>query len=260
MTDITQGSSVNQTFILVSSTDHISPLLGATPIVLLSQNGGAFAPATGSVSEIGDGWYVITLSTTDTSVIGILSFHVTATGGDNTDFFVQVVPAPTIVTPLFPVIPEDQAALYAGFVAFVQNVVGINSTILPTTSPTYSYAFLVAISIVNQTFSCAFPQIYDLMVYNLGASNILNYGQDLPGAAVYQNGMPYFAFMRQQFGINAFVSGVLQSQADASTSSAVAVPEALKNLTLADLQYLKDPYGRQYLAFAQRYGTMWGMN
>ena len=45
------------------------------------------------------------------------------------------------------------------------------------------------------------------------------------------------------------------------TGRVVIVQEAAKNFTLANLQALKDPYGRQYLALAQSYGPeTWGMS
>jgi hypothetical protein len=36
-------------------------------------------------------------------------------------------------------------------------------------------------------------------------------------------------------------------------------PEAMKTFTLANLQNLKTPWGREYLAIAQRAGTTWGL-
>ena len=34
----------------------------------------------------------------------------------------------------------------------------------------------------------------------------------------------------------------------------------MKDFTLANLQNLKTPYGRQYLAWAQAYGPLWGLS
>ena len=74
-------------------------------------------------------------------------------------------------------------------------------------------------------------------------------------------GLPFFAFTRKQWNLNGFVSGVISGSADETTSQQLVVQEAAKNFTLANLQQLKDPYGRQYLAFAQSYGPeTWGMN
>ncbi len=124
-------------------------------------------------------------------------------------------------------------------------------------------ALSVALSIVNPALGCAgytpgvagtVPvSIYTLAVYNLGGSNVLNYAPD-------QTGETFFADARKAFNINAFVSGVIQSTNDESTGGSFVVQEAAKNFTLANLQQLKDPYGRAYLAFAQSYGEIVGYN
>jgi hypothetical protein len=166
---------------------------------------------------------------------------------------------------------------FAGFLAFVRNVMGIDTTILPDSSPVLPMAYAVAKAIVNPALMaiCVPPvpdatpptlgtTIYALAVYNLGGSNLINYAQDEPDAAIIpgsgEPGLPFFAFTRQKWNVNGFVSGVIQSAADESTSESMVVQEAAKNFTLANLQQLKDPYGRQYLAFAQSYGqSTWGL-
>ena len=78
-------------FLLVSSTDHVTPVTGVTPTVTISKNGGAFASPTGTVAEIGNGWYSLTPSSTDTNTLGPLLVHATATGADPVDLEYQVV-------------------------------------------------------------------------------------------------------------------------------------------------------------------------
>lgn len=77
-------------FMLVSSSDHITGLTGATPTVVLSKNGGAFAAAAGAVSEIGSGWYQVAANSTDCNTLGPLILHATASGGDPSDEEFQV--------------------------------------------------------------------------------------------------------------------------------------------------------------------------
>ena len=60
--------------------------------------------------------------------------------------------------------------------------------------------------------------------------------------------------MRTKLGIAKFSPGVVSSQADAGTSTALLNPEFMKTLTMQNLQNLRDPWGRQYIAFAQSYG------
>jgi len=141
----------------------------------------------------------------------------------------------------------------AGFLTFVRSQMGISVIVLPDSSEYLTWAYSQASELVNQGIQCASPLIYMLAVYNLAASNLVNFTPD-------QTGQTVFAQMRESFGVNSFVAGVIQSSSDVSTSSSFVVPEALQNLTLADLQLLKDPWGRQYLASAQKYGTIWGLS
>lgn len=81
--DIFQGSaSYPLVFPLVSSSDNETPVTGASPTVLISANGGAFASPAGAVSEIGYGWYKVAGNSTDTGTLGPLILHATATGAD----------------------------------------------------------------------------------------------------------------------------------------------------------------------------------
>jgi hypothetical protein len=76
---------------MVQASDHISPLLGASPTVTLSKNGGGFAAPAGAVAEIGNGWYRVAGNATDTGTMGPLLLHATAAGGDPTDDRYEVV-------------------------------------------------------------------------------------------------------------------------------------------------------------------------
>jgi|SRR5579862_2496067 len=167
----------------------------------------------------------------------------------------------------------------AGFLTFIRNVMGISTTILPDSSPVIGMAFAVALAIANDALqTVAVPQfdstgaslnsggysIYAFMVYNLAADNLINYAQDLPGAAVVPGsgdpGLPFFQWSRQQWNINGFVSGVISASNDESTGQTMVVQEAAKQFTLKDLQNLKTPWGRVYLGYAQSYGpTTWGL-
>lgn len=152
----------------------------------------------------------------------------------------------------------------AGFNAWVYSAMGITTAQLPSDSPYLTYAFDVAMDIVNQTLQAASGSIYTLAVYNLGGSNLINFAQDPPGSPNVPGSSPpapFFANLRQKWGILSFTAGVVQASSDETTSQTLLVQEALKNITLADLQYLKDPWGRQYLAFAQKYGpAVWGLS
>lgn len=151
----------------------------------------------------------------------------------------------------------------AGFLVFLRQSAGFPATALPDNSPTIPIAYAVAHEIVNYQMRQVSKLIYTMSVYNLGASNVVNYAQDVPGAPTLPVGderLPFFAAMRANLNLNSFVSGVISNSFDNSTGAGFVVPDQLKSLSLADLQYLKDPWGRQYLAFAQRAGTLWGVS
>ena len=148
----------------------------------------------------------------------------------------------------------------AGFNIFVYNVMLIDPLVLPTTSAVIGYAYNVALGVVNQALMGAgCPpgsqwSIYAMAVYNLGGSNLINYAQDQPGYT-------YFNDQRTNFGITKFQPGVVAGTSDAGTAVSLLNPEFMRNLTLANLQQLKDPWGRAYLQFAQDYGpSIWGIS
>lgn len=86
-----QSTVYTRTFKMISSTDHISLKTGAAPVVNLSKAGGSFGGAAGTVSEIANGWYKVALTTGDTGTLGDLSYYITGTGADDTDFLDQIV-------------------------------------------------------------------------------------------------------------------------------------------------------------------------
>ena len=146
----------------------------------------------------------------------------------------------------------------AGFIQFVRNI-NITAVNLPDNSVWLVYAFNVAMAIVN-TALCGVPvgppenrvSIYTLAVYNLAASNLIEFAHD-------PQGLCFFEDLRKKWNMNSFVAGVISSSSDEGTSQSLTVPEAFETLTIADLQCLKNPYGRQYLALAQRFGTLWNL-
>jgi hypothetical protein len=165
----------------------------------------------------------------------------------------------------------------AGFLNFVRQVMGITTAQLPDASPVIGFALSVALGIVNPALRAAcIPQtdgagvqlnmgglsIYVLAVYNLAGSNLLSYAQDPEPPVVYKDNLPFFEYTRKRWKIDSFVSGVVQASSDESTSVSLVVPEAFKNLTIANLTSLKDPYGRAYMGLAQSYGPTgpWGIS
>ena len=155
-----------------------------------------------------------------------------------------------------------------GFLNFIYTVMGVTPDILPPTSAVIGVAYRIAVDLVNRQL-CAIPDVYTLAVYNLAGDNLINFASDLDGApavpgsisSANPNGLPFFAYARSRWNINGFVSGVISGSNDESTGQTLVVQDAAKNFTLANLQQLKTPYGRRYLAFAQSYGpSTWGIS
>jgi hypothetical protein len=89
---ITQSTTTwSLVFLMVLTSDHVSPLAGASPTVTLSKNGVAFGAAAGAVSEIANGWYKVAGNATDTNTLGPLVLHATAATGDPVDVVFEVV-------------------------------------------------------------------------------------------------------------------------------------------------------------------------
>src|SRR5690242_2689085 len=71
---------------------------GKTLAITLSKNGAAFAnPSAGATNatEVSNGWYKVTLSTTDTNTLADLVVRGTATGCDDSERLFVVVDAPS---------------------------------------------------------------------------------------------------------------------------------------------------------------------
>jgi hypothetical protein len=81
---------------------------------------------------------------------------------------------------------------------------------------------------------------------------LINYGEDVTPSTV-------FADIRTAYKINSFVPGMVSSTSDNGTSTSLITPDFFQNLTLSDLQLMKTPYGRAYLAIAQKAGNLWGI-
>lgn len=141
----------------------------------------------------------------------------------------------------------------AGFLLFIRGSMGINSTVLPDNSTDIDGAFALATETVYQPMAQASALLYDLSVYNLGGALLIEFASD-------QTGQTFFADARTKFNINGFAPGVIAATSDETSSETLLNPEFMKNLMMADLQYIKTPWGRAYMGYAQRIGTCWGIS
>lgn len=174
--------------------------------------------------------------------------------------------------PLFdPPTPMGLQPTLSGFIEFVQNVMKPPAPFDATTSLFVQYAYNYAVQFANQNLSNVqgLPgvwSLYAMAVYNLAANTLINFAQDPPGAPLVTPpngplpGLPYWASLRKSYGVLNFVAGVVSSTSDEGTSSSYEIPEQFKNYTIANLQNLKTPYGRQYLSIAGSWGSLWGLS
>lgn len=137
----------------------------------------------------------------------------------------------------------------SGFIDFVRTDMGINSTQVPDNSQSISLAYGGAVEWVNPDIEMVMPLFYATAVYNLAASFLVNYGTESA-----------LADAREKLKLNDFSAGVIAGASDNATSAQRLVPDFFKDLSLADLQMLKDPWGRRYLMIAQQFGSLWGLS
>jgi hypothetical protein len=156
-----------------------------------------------------------------------------------------------------------QGPTQAGFNSFVQQQMGIATAVLPVDSIYLVWAYQQSLALVNQMIATASSVMYLVAVYNLAGAILLDIAQDVANAPPVTGSkppQPFFAYTRTRLNLNSFVTGVISSTSDEGTSESLVVPDQLKNLTIADLQLAKTPWGQRYLGIAQSVGSDWGMS
>ena len=147
----------------------------------------------------------------------------------------------------------DATPSEADFILFCRNVAGITTTVMPDGDPGFDYAYAFALQWIPQTLNCVSGVMYTAAIYNWGVSLLIEFQQD-------QAGQTFFADLRKQFGVNNFVAGVIQSTSDETTSDTLEIGTALANMNIADLQRVKDPFGRRALSMMSALGPLWGLS
>lgn len=143
------------------------------------------------------------------------------------------------------------------FLNFIRTSMAINTAVLPDSSvviaQSYNTSLNLALRLLQRLRNADpdQPSIYSLAVYNLAGDFLVNNAQDIPPST-------YFADLRKSMNITGFVGGVITSSNDESTGESLAAPDWTKNLTIGDLQTIKTPWGRAYMALVQQYGpSIW---
>lgn len=89
--EVKQSTATNVMIFMTDSTDHITGKASLTLTITASKDGGAFGSITPTVTDRGNGWYNIALTTAHTDTVGDLCLHLTGTGADPSDLKVNVV-------------------------------------------------------------------------------------------------------------------------------------------------------------------------
>jgi len=118
-----QSTAFERPIFMVDETDHISGLVGLTLTITAGKAGAAFASITPTVTDLGNGWYNLTLTTTHTNTVGALAFHITGTGADPLDFADQVVAVSAVSYPAnFSLLSIDANGRVKSLVGISQNI------------------------------------------------------------------------------------------------------------------------------------------
>jgi hypothetical protein len=150
-----------------------------------------------------------------------------------------------------------------GYLNFIRGIMGVPVGALADDSPYIEWSYDWALNLVYEGLQLVAsqptsPTMYVIAVYNCAADMLVNITQDDPNAPAPYN--TFWSDLRTKLGINSFVPGVITSSSDSGTSQSLSVPEQLQNLSLMDLQQLKTPWGRNYLAIAGSWGPIWGIS
>lgn len=121
-----------------------------------------------------------------------------------------------------------------------------------TGSPWIGYAFNASLNLTLVVPTVA-AQDYVNVVYCGAAHTQLFITPDLVN-------QQYFKNLRDSFNMLKPANGLVTQAADQGTSSTTVVPDTMKRLNFADLQFITTPWGRWWLGWGQDYGTPWGLS
>jgi hypothetical protein len=161
---------------------------------------------------------------------------------------------------------------FAGFQSYVWNVAGFPQDALPPNAEIWIWAYNTATATVNEQIEVVPGPQYLQAVYFLGTDFIVNWAPDQPGVFYPSPPAPpptvdgnpttntgFFAWLRNSYNITGFFPGFITASNDQGTGSSYMVPKTFDNYNIGNLQQLKTPWGRAYLAIASSVGSLWGL-
>lgn len=136
---------------------------------------------------------------------------------------------------------------------FLTTVAGVPVSALPANSPYIAWALSFSEEMTLQVLRAVGQDFYCFAVYLLATSFLINWCPDQPGQT-------FFTDTRKSLDIAGFTGGTVQSASDQGTSAGLDAPDFIKGLTPGQLQALRDPFGRQWLAMMADNGPIWGIS
>lgn len=139
---LNEDTAVDIVIFMVDAADNASGKTGLTLTITASKNGGAFAGISPNVTDLGNGFYKLELTTTHTNTQGDLWLYITGTGaiplpeysqvlayqpGINDDDILSAVNTINSATGNLPSDPADASVIAARFDTLDTNIAAINS-------------------------------------------------------------------------------------------------------------------------------------
>jgi hypothetical protein len=124
------------------------------------------------------------------------------------------------------------------------------------------YALNQAVALVLNI--CGVPGfMYTLAVYNCATAILFSITPDTAPSTYFADArstVPSPNFPNGGFGLNQVSTGLVVASSDEGTSVTLTAPTWAADLTVGQLGFMKTIWGRYYLDFIEKYGTIWGLS
>lgn len=141
------------------------------------------------------------------------------------------------------------------FTAWIYGVMGVPLSALPEDSMVIPLVYEETrewLAPLSPYFSES-PATWRVLFFNLGGHFLIGQAPDVEGSY-------FFEGKREEFNFYNTTAGVVSSTSDESTSVSMVVSPAMANLTLGNLEMMKDPYGKKALSILMELGPLWGIS
>jgi hypothetical protein len=146
------------------------------------------------------------------------------------------------------------------YLTWLGETVQIPVLALPANSPWPGYMLNQAIALVITVPGGGV--LYTLACYNCATALLFLLTPDQTGQTYFadaRSAKPSTNFPNGGFGLLAPTTGLVQATSDEGTSVSLTATDWAAGMTVDDLTYFKTVWGQAYLAWQQKYGTIWGL-